>query len=215
MDSYFSIEKTFLGEYKDKGSKFIAYVFAMEKEEELTLRMAEIKSEHPKARHYCYAYRLGIDGSQYRMNDDGEPTGTAGKPIFGQILSHTLSDVLVIVVRYFGGTKLGVSGLIQAYKEAASQALEKAGRKEKILKNILRIYFPLPETGHVYNVVKTLRLETGQSSFNDEPWLDISVRKDETHRIKNELKALLLKIPHDQAASMVDNDWGQYGVEQI
>lgn len=213
MDSYFSIETSSVGEYKEKGSKFLSYAFPMEKETELLQRLAEIKTEHPKARHYCFAYRLGIDGHAFRMNDDGEPSGTAGKPIYGQILSHELSDVLVVVVRYFGGTKLGASGLIQAYKAAASDALDKAGRLEKILKKTFRIYFPLSQTGHVYNVVKSLHLDTGLSSFGENPWLETAVRIDEVQTVSNELKALLLRIPFEQGISMKEDDWGDFNVE--
>lgn len=215
MDSYFSVENSSVGEYKEKGSKFISYVFPMEKEAELLQRLAEIKAEHPKARHYCFAYRLGIDGYSFRMNDDGEPSGTAGKPIYGQILSHVFSDVLVVVVRYFGGTKLGASGLIQAYKAAASDALGKAGRKEKILKKTFRIYFPLSETGHVYNVVKSLQLETGLSSFDKHPWLEAAIRIDEVHDVTKELKALLLRIPFEQGTSMQEDDWGDFRIDIV
>lgn len=111
------------GTYKEKGSKFLAYAFPVNNEAEAMDRLLEVKKEHPKARHHCYAFRLGDEAGQYRANDDGEPSGTAGKPILGQLISRDLTDVLVVVARYFGGTKLGASGLINAYRSAADDAL--------------------------------------------------------------------------------------------
>src|SRR5690606_2431913 len=110
-------------EFKDRGSKFLAYAFPINDEQELKGKLKELKALHPKAGHHCYAYRLGLDGNQYRANDDGEPSGSAGKPILGQIDSAGVTNVLVVVVRYFGGTLLGVPGLINAYKTATAEAL--------------------------------------------------------------------------------------------
>jgi uncharacterized YigZ family protein len=124
MEVYFTIEKTATAEYKDRGSKFLAYAFPVKTAEEVKEKLQEVKKEHPKATHHCYAYRLGTDGLQFRANDDGEPSGTAGKPILGQIDSKQLTDTLVVVVRYFGGTLLGVPGLINAYKTATALVLQ-------------------------------------------------------------------------------------------
>ena len=124
MEVYFTIEKTATAEYKDRGSKFLAYAFPVKTAEEVKEKLAEVKKEHPKATHHCYAYRLGTDGLQFRANDDGEPSGTAGKPILGQIDSKQLTDTLGVVVRYFGGTLLGVPGLINAYKTATALVLQ-------------------------------------------------------------------------------------------
>lgn len=124
MEIYFTIEKTATAEYKDRGSKFLAYAFPVKTTEAVKECLQEVKKEHPKATHHCYAYRLGTDGLQFRANDDGEPSGTAGKPILGQIDSKQLTDTLVIVVRYFGGTLLGVPGLINAYKTATALVLQ-------------------------------------------------------------------------------------------
>lgn len=123
-DYYYTIEKPSVAEYKDRGSKFIAYAFPVQTVDDCKERLAEIKKEHPKATHHCYAYRLGTDGNIFRMNDDGEPSGTAGKPILGKIDSKKATNILVIVARYFGGTLLGTSGLINAYKTATSMALQ-------------------------------------------------------------------------------------------
>jgi uncharacterized YigZ family protein len=121
-----TIQDTFIGEFKSLNSKFIAYLYPFDSKEKLAPIIAKLKKEHPKARHWCYAYRLGYENEEYRANDDGEPNGTAGKPILNQLYSHDVKNVLIVVVRYFGGTKLGVPGLIEAYKEAAHDALNNA-----------------------------------------------------------------------------------------
>jgi uncharacterized YigZ family protein len=123
-DYYNTIEKSCFAEFKDRGSKFIGYTFPIANTNDFKLRMAEIKKEHPKATHHCFAYRLDLDGNNYRVSDDGEPSGSAGRPILGQIDSKQVTNILVVVVRYFGGTLLGVPGLITAYKSAASMALQ-------------------------------------------------------------------------------------------
>lgn len=124
MEVYYTIEKTATAEFKDRGSKFLAYAWPVRTVEQVKECLQEVKKEHPKATHHCFAYRLGTDGLQYRANDDGEPSGTAGKPILGQIDSKQLTDVLVVVVRYFGGTLLGAPGLINAYKMSAALVLQ-------------------------------------------------------------------------------------------
>jgi uncharacterized YigZ family protein len=127
MDTtYFTITEPSQGSYKEKGSKFIAYAMAVQSEEEVKQIVKDFKKKYYDARHHCYAYRLGERGERYREYDDREPSGTAGRPIHGQLRSRNLTNVLVVVVRYFGGTKLGTSGLLQAYKSAASDALDKA-----------------------------------------------------------------------------------------
>lgn len=123
-DHYLTVDKTAFAEYKDRGSRFIAYVHPVQTTDECRQLLLQSKKEHPKAAHHCFAYRLGFDGNQFRASDDGEPSGTAGRPILGQIDSKQLTDTLVIVVRYFGGTLLGVPGLIQAYKSATSLVLQ-------------------------------------------------------------------------------------------
>ena len=123
-DHYYTIEKPSIAEFKDRGSKFIAYAFPIADVNEFKEKLAAVKKEHPKATHHCFAYRLGLDGNNFRVNDDGEPSGSAGRPILGQIDSKQVTNVLIIVVRYFGGTLLGVPGLINAYKTAAALALQ-------------------------------------------------------------------------------------------
>ena len=124
MNTFFTIEKPSLAEYKDRGSRFLAYAYPIKTAEEFKKQLKAIKEEHPKAAHHCFAYRLGTNGINFRSGDDGEPSGSAGKPILNQIDSKNLTDTAVIVVRYFGGTLLGVPGLINAYKTATSFALQ-------------------------------------------------------------------------------------------
>jgi uncharacterized YigZ family protein len=124
QEFYYTIEVAGMAEVKERGSKFIAYAYPLKMKEVFKERLNETKKDHPKATHHCFAYRLGLDGNNFRVSDDGEPSGTAGRPILGQIDSRKLTDVLVVVVRYFGGTLLGVPGLISAYKSAAALVLQ-------------------------------------------------------------------------------------------
>ncbi len=137
MDTYLTIAATSLGEFKEKGSKFLAYAYFVSNETDIKEKLDLLKKEHFKATHHCYAYRLGTDGKNYRANDDGEPSGTAGRPILGQIDSFGLTNLLIVVVRYYGGTKLGTSGLINAYRESAKEALSNAVKIEKIIESQL------------------------------------------------------------------------------
>ena len=123
-DFYYTIDKEAVAEFKDRGSKFIAYAFPVASVDAFKLRLKELKEEHPKAVHHCFAYRIGTDGNTFRVSDDGEPSGSAGRPILGQIDSKQLTNTAVIVVRYFGGTLLGVPGLINAYKTATALSLQ-------------------------------------------------------------------------------------------
>lgn len=124
MDHYFTIEKASIAEFKDRGSKFLAYAFPIQTPDDFKKQLKQLKEEHPKAAHHCFAYRLGTDGNHFRSSDDGEPSGSAGKPILGQIDSKQLTNTGIVVVRYFGGTLLGVPGLINAYKTSSSLALQ-------------------------------------------------------------------------------------------
>ena len=137
MDTYQTIAAASIGEFKEKGSKFLAYAYFVSNEIEIKEKLDLLKKEHFKATHHCYAYRLGTDGKNYRANDDGEPSGTAGRPILGQIDSFGLTNLLIVVVRYYGGTKLGTSGLINAYRESAKEALSNAEKIEKIIESQL------------------------------------------------------------------------------
>jgi len=157
--SYNTIEKPATAEFKDRGSKFLAYVFPIQTVDEFKTRLSELKKEHSKAVHHCFAYRLGADGTQFRSNDDGEPSGTAGKPILGQIDSKELTNTLIIVVRYFGGTLLGVPGLINAYKTSAAMALEQTTIIKRDITKNLKIQFDYPLVNEVMMILKKFDCE--------------------------------------------------------
>ena len=151
---YYTIEKPSVAEFKERGSKFIAYAFPIADVSEFKLRLAEIKKEHPKATHHCFAYRLGLDGNTYRVSDDGEPSGSAGKPILGQIDSKQVTNVLVIVARYFGGTQLGIPGLITAYKTTTAFALQTTAIVQKPVLHHFQLQFDYTQMNEVMMVVK-------------------------------------------------------------
>lgn len=138
---------------KEKGSKFIGFAFPVDDEAELKKSLEKIREEHPKATHHCYAFRLGMKGENYRANDDGEPSGSAGLPIYNQLLAHDITNVLVIVVRYYGGTKLGVSGLVKTYKESAKITLEEAEIITKELESEIEISFNFSQQNQIFTLL--------------------------------------------------------------
>ncbi len=154
IDHYFTIEEPSTAEFKDRGSKFIAFAFNIETKEAFKKGLSRIKSEHPKAVHHCFAYRMGVNGDNFRSSDDGEPSGTAGKPILGQIDSKNLTDTAIVVVRYFGGTLLGVPGLINAYKTASVLALQTTPVVKKPVLEPYSIYFNYTQLNEVMRVLK-------------------------------------------------------------
>jgi uncharacterized YigZ family protein len=153
-DYYQTIEKTAFAEYKDRGSKFIAYAFPVQSADDFKQCLQQLKKEHPKAVHHCFAYRLGWDGNTFRVSDDGEPSGTAGRPILGQIDSKELTNTTVIIVRYFGGTLLGVPGLIQAYKSAAAMVLQLIPVIQKPVEVMYELQFDYTLMNEVMMIVK-------------------------------------------------------------
>lgn len=154
MNHYYTIEKSSVAEFKDRGSKFLAYAFPISTAEDFKKRLKELKEEHPKAAHHCFAYRLGIDKNNFRSGDDGEPSGSAGKPILGQIDSKELTNVGIVVVRYFGGTLLGVPGLINAYKTSTSLALQLTAIVQKPILIQYDLHFDYTLMNEVMMVVK-------------------------------------------------------------
>jgi uncharacterized YigZ family protein len=180
------------GFYKEKGSKFHSYAYAVWSVEEVEEKLEEIKKLHPKARHICYAYRLRPVDQQFRVNDDGEPSGTAGKPIFNQIMSAELHVILVGVVRYFGGTKLGASGLIRAYKTAAEDAIQQLETVEKYDTLPYQINFEYGMMGDLMNVLKQLKIKQMDKQFNLKPHLIVEFRKSTYLRQINKIKAHFL-----------------------
>ncbi len=154
MNHYFTIEKPSVADFKDRGSKFLAYAFPISTVDDFKKRVKELKEEHPKAAHHCFAYRLGMDKNNFRSSDDGEPSGSAGKPILGQIDSRDLTNIAVVIVRYFGGTLLGVPGLINAYKTSASLALQLTAIVQKPVLIRYDLHFDYTLINDVMMVVK-------------------------------------------------------------
>ena len=154
MDHYFTIETSAMAEFKDRGSKFIAFSFPLKNVDYFKMHLQTLKKEHSKAVHHCFAYRIGIDGNNFRMSDDGEPSGTAGKQILGQIDSKNLTDTLIILVRYFGGTLLGVPGLINAYKTASSLVLQCTPVIQKNIELKYELQFNYTEMNEVMRIIK-------------------------------------------------------------
>lgn len=165
-DTYSSIAAPSRGLFKDNGSRFIAFAYPVETEAQIKEIVASLKKEYHDARHHCYAYRLGYKADVFRANDDGEPSGSAGRPILGQIDSRGLSDVLVVVVRYFGGIKLGIPGLIRAYKTSSDDALSQAEVVEKIAAVNYRVEFGYLAMNFVMKVLKDMKIEAGDQQFD-------------------------------------------------
>lgn len=187
--------------YKEKGSKFIGYAFPVSDEEEIKEHLERLRKEHHSARHWCYAWQLGKNYEHYRVNDDGEPTNSAGMPIYGQIQSFEVTQILVVVVRYFGGTKLGVGGLIQAYKIAAQMALEASKIVEKTINEEFILEFEYPEMNTVMRIIKDENLKIIDQKMELSCQILISVRKKEADRIfeifKNTYKISIKKSENE------------------
>ena len=176
FDKYKSIAAPAEGLFKDNGSRFIAFAYPVETEEDVTELVSALKKEYHDARHHCFAYRLGYKGDVWRASDDGEPSGSAGRPILGQIDSLGLSDVLVVVVRYFGGIKLGIPGLIRAYKTSTADALSSAQIIEKIAGKRFRIRFDYLARTAVMKVLKDMDLTQSKQDFGERCSLEVRVR---------------------------------------
>ena len=171
--------------FKEKSSKFLGYAFPVTSEEEIKAHLEEVKKAHFSARHWCYAWQLGYGTTQhYRANDDGEPNNTAGIPIYGQIQSFELTNILVIVVRYFGGIKLGVGGLVQAYKTTAQLTLQEAEIEEKLITEELRICFEYPLMNKVMRVVKEQNLNITQQLLTENCELHLAIRQSDYFRMQ-------------------------------
>jgi uncharacterized YigZ family protein len=196
-DTYKTIDEA-QGEalFKEKGSKFIGYVFPIENEEEVKIHIEELKKKHHAARHWCFAWQLGVEVKSYRVNDDGEPNNSAGNPIYGQILSKDLTNVLVVVVRYFGGTKLGVGGLINAYKTTAKLILDEATIVDKTINVSFQLTFEYQDMDKVMLIIKENALEILEQKMNLNCSFLISVRKKNTAKIVqlfNDLRCLKIQ----------------------
>lgn len=175
-DTYHTIAASAQGLYKDKGSKFLAFAYPVSSEAEVKAYVESLKKEYFDARHHCYAYILGPKGENFRANDDGEPSGTAGRPIHGQLLSAGLTNVLVVVVRYFGGILLGTSGLITAYKEAARDALSHAVVKECTIDQRYKIEFDYLSMNSVMKILKDFSLVPQNQQYDMACSLEVDLR---------------------------------------
>ena len=189
-DTYKTIRIPAEGIFKDRGSKFLAYAYPIEHENEVKPLVENLKKEHFKAVHHCYAYRLGLDRSNFRVNDDGEPSGTAGKPILNTLLSQDLTNILVIVVRYFGGTLLGVPGLINAYKSATIEVLGVADIFEKTVNDVYNVSFDFVQMNDVMKVVKEFSLKIRNQTFDNQCTMELEFRKTLTNQVIGKLEKI-------------------------
>ena len=189
-DEYRSIAAPAEGLFKDNGSRFIALAYPVESEESVKEIVAGLRKEYHDARHHCYAYRRGHDGAVFRSSDDGEPSGSAGRPILGQIDSAGLSDILVVVVRYFGGIKLGIPGLIRAYKSSTADALANATVVEKTAGTVYRISFDYLSMNAVQKVLKDMNLPQSSQEFSQSCSLVTRVRLTEDDAFRQRLQGV-------------------------
>jgi len=189
-DEYLSIAGTSKGLYKEKGSKFIAYAYPVSSIEQINDILTGLKKEYHDARHHCYAYVLGLDREEYRVYDNGEPVNTAGKPILNQINIRKLTNVIVVVIRYFGGIMLGKGGLIRAYKQAADSALQNASIVKIIQKEIYRLCFDLQRINNVMKIIGESQLEVISQKFEQLSEIKISIRKNNVPDIINKLRMI-------------------------
>lgn len=187
-DTFKTISELSKAIYTEKRSKFIAFAIPIASAEEVKSEVEKYRKEYYDARHVCWAYMLGADRKDFRSNDDGEPSGTAGKPILGQINSNELTDILVIVIRYFGGIKLGTSGLIVAYKEAASEAIREANIIEKTVNCELSFGFEYPFMNDVMKIVKDLEPAIIQQAYDSNCLMTLEIRKVKFEELKNRLE---------------------------
>ena len=185
VDTFKTIENRSEGYFKDKGSKFFAFAFPVKTEEETKEILNSIKKEHHSARHHCYAWRIGTEEITSRANDDGEPSSTAGKPILGQLQRYELTNIFLVVVRYFGGTLLGTSGLIHAYRTAADEAIKNAIVVTRVIKERYCLKFTYREMNEVMQTIKQENLDINESRFDLDCRLVFSVRKSEAGRIES------------------------------
>jgi uncharacterized YigZ family protein len=192
IDSFFTIENQSEALLKEKSSKFYAYAYPVSTTESVDQCLSELKKAHLKARHFCYAFVLGVDKQNFRANDDGEPSGTAGRPILGQIEKRDLVDTLVVVVRYFGGTKLGTSGLIKAYKESAALALDNSQIIEKLITNNLTVKCTYENIGTLMSIISSKGFDIVDTTYEESVAIVIKLRLSEIENAITYIKSRLL-----------------------
>jgi len=190
-DEYKTIASTSEGYYTEKRSKFLAFAHHVQTVDEVKDIIAQYRKKYYDARHVCYAYMLGAERTEFRANDDGEPSSTAGKPILGQINSNELTDILIVVVRYYGGVNLGTSGLIIAYREAAADAISHATIETRQVEEIVKYSFAYPQMNDVMRIVKDMNPRIISQTYDNTCEIVLSIRKSEAEQLRNRLKSLL------------------------
>jgi uncharacterized YigZ family protein len=197
-DTYQTIEKPTASIFRDRGSKFLGFAYPISSENDIKGIVVKLKAEHPKANHHCWAMRLGTDRSVYRVNDDGEPSGTAGRPILNILLSKDVTNILVVVVRYFGGTLLGVPGLINAYKIATEEALKPAVIIQKTVNDVYTIKFDYLQMNDVMRIIKDENINVLEQQFDNDCSIQLSIRKTQVEQALGKLgKVTALKVKYD------------------
>ena len=189
-DEYKTLKTEGEGYYTDKRSKFLAFAHHVSSVEEIKDILAGYRKKYFDARHVCYAYMLGPERKDFRANDDGEPSSTAGKPILGQINSNELTDILIVVVRYYGGVNLGTSGLIVAYREAAADAIAHSEIETRQVEEIITYNFPYPMMNDVMRIVKEMQPRIVSQTYDNTCEIRLSIRKSEAEQLKNRLQKL-------------------------
>jgi len=197
-DTYLTIEAKSEGLFRDRGSKFLGYAYPVVSDQDIKSIVTDLKKEHPKANHHCWAMRWSTDRSVFKLNDDGEPSGTAGRPILNTLLSKNITNIAVVVVRYFGGTLLGVPGLINAYKSATESALTEAKIIEKTVNDVYTIVFDYLQMNEVMRIVKDDNLQLLEQVFDNSCSIKVSVRKMQVNHVTAKLQKLTsVKIKYD------------------
>ncbi|MBB5394441.1 YigZ family protein [Mucilaginibacter sp. AK015] len=189
-DTYKTIVQPTESIFRDRGSKFLGYAYPVASDNDIKAIVAALKAEHPKANHHCWAIRIGTDRSVFRVNDDGEPSGTAGRPILNTLLSRNITNVLVVVVRYFGGTLLGVPGLINAYKTAAEVALDAAQVVEKTVNDIYTVVFDYMHMNDIMRIIKDDELQVLEQVSELRCTIKLSIRKTQVERVMSKLNKI-------------------------
>ena len=190
IDEYRTLKTEGEGYYTDKRSKFLAFAHHVSSVEEIKELLATYRKKYFDARHVCYAYMLGPERTEFRANDDGEPSSTAGKPILGQINSNELTDILIVVVRYYGGVNLGTSGLIVAYREAAADAIAHSEIETRQVEEIITYNFPYPMMNDVMRIVKDMQPRIVSQTYDNTCEIRLSIRKSEAEQLRNRLQKL-------------------------
>ena len=190
-DEFKTIVTTSEGYYTEKRSKFLAFAHHVQTVDEVKELLTGYRKKYYDARHVCYAYMLGAERTEFRANDDGEPSSTAGKPILGQINSNELTDILIVVVRYYGGVNLGTSGLIVAYREAAADAINHASIETRQVEEIVKYSFAYPQMNDVMRIVKDMNPHIISQTYDNTCEIVLSIRKSEAEQLRNRLKSLL------------------------